>query len=69
MVGGDPSLDRLASQGADPTEAVERAREAVALCEDSHDPGDEAFQREQIERVGIDTAEVGAEIDSPAGMP
>lgn len=59
----------IASQGADPTEAVEMAREAVALHDADHEPGDDAFQREMLERCGIDPDEVLEEIKSPDGMP
>lgn len=59
----------IASQGADPNEAVEMACEAVALHDEPHDPGDDAFQRAQLARFDIYPDEVAEEIESPDGMP
>ena len=48
----------IASQGATPTEAVNMATEAAELHQLDHEPGDEEYQEEMLDRFGIDIDEV-----------
>lgn len=59
----------VASQGKSPNEAVAMAREAVALHQESHHPGDDGYQTEMLERFDIDQESTEESIDSPGGMP
>lgn len=59
----------VASQGDTPTEAVEMAQEAAVLTQQSHEPGDEDYQREMLYKFGISPDDVDEEIDTPDEMP
>lgn len=59
----------VASQGTSPTEAVAMAQEAARLHQKPHSPGDDTYQREMLERFGIESEDVAENIDTPGGMP
>jgi predicted RNase H-like HicB family nuclease len=59
----------VASQGADPTEAVAMAEEAVELSQQEHEPASSAEQERFRRELGIEFDGDEQVIESPNGMP